>query len=207
MPGLLTRQYIVTTSSDNTARIWGSGGKSIVLPLGKSKSQDEGHQSRVVHAAFSPDSKFVVTASSDNTARVWETSSGKLEKILRRQSFVLDTAFHPKDGSKILTTSTDKIARLWDFKDEQLEKSENKDEQLRGELLQTFKGHRDQVTSGTFSPRDNKILTTSYDGTAKLWTLETVEELHKRGCNLLQDYFQNHPKGEQDRKGTGCSQQ
>ena len=39
-------------------------------------------------------------------------------------------------------------------------------------IIQTLSGHTDVVNSATFSPDGKLLLTTSWDGTARLWTVE-----------------------------------
>jgi len=60
-------KQLVTTSTDNTVRIWDvSTGKPVSGPL-----------DHVVQAQFSTDGKQVVTTSTDNTVRIWDVATGK----------------------------------------------------------------------------------------------------------------------------------
>src|SRR6185295_15050757 len=61
---------IVTSSGDNTARLWTADGQLV--------KELRGHSRPLAKALFSPDGKFVVTASADNTVRVWDSLDGKL---------------------------------------------------------------------------------------------------------------------------------
>jgi WD40 repeat protein len=56
--------WIVTGSSDRTARIWNAETGAPVRTL-------EGHRGWVLSAAFSTDGKWIVTGSEDGTARIW----------------------------------------------------------------------------------------------------------------------------------------
>ena len=58
-------RFVVTGSSDRTAKLWEAGTGRLVRTL-------EGHGNRVRSAAFSPDGRFVVTGSWDKTAKLWE---------------------------------------------------------------------------------------------------------------------------------------
>ncbi len=51
---------------------------------------------------------------------------------------------------------------------------------LEGELLQTFHGHTDSVRSVSIRPDGKVMATTSRDGSAKLWNMETGEEIWHR---------------------------
>ena len=59
---------LLTTSGDNTARLWDTAGKLLVT-----LRHDEG----VSSAVFSPDGTRLLTASGDKTAKLWDTQ-GKL---------------------------------------------------------------------------------------------------------------------------------
>src|SRR5262249_39685849 len=72
------------------------------------------HNSRVLSAAFSPDSRRILTTCRDATARLWDGDGRPLPTIFQGHgSAVQSCAFSP-DGLRILTGSTDKTARLWD---------------------------------------------------------------------------------------------
>jgi WD40 repeat protein len=94
---------VVTTSFDNTARLWDAdtGTEAAVL---------KGHS-----AAFSPDGKRVVTTSADNTARLWDADTGTEAAVLKgHTSSVLSAAFSPdgKVGSVAVAVICRQLARL-----------------------------------------------------------------------------------------------
>ena len=149
--------YILTGSSDNTARLWetSSGRQLHVL---------QGHDGNVVAVAFSPDGRRILTGSWDGTARLWEISSGRQLRVLQgHERNVTVVAFSP-DGSSILTGSWDHTARLWDS--------------ANGLQLYILQGHDDYVTAVAFSPNGSQILTGSLDGTARLWEASNEQQVH-----------------------------
>jgi WD40 repeat protein len=90
---------------------------------------------------------------------------------------VLSVAFSP-DGTQVLTGSADNTAKLWETK--------------TGNLVRTFEGHKDWVTSVAFWPYGRgrqgptptptptagwKVLTGSADGTAILWDTQTGKQV------------------------------
>jgi len=114
---------IVTTSADNTARIWQlSDGSWRFRTL-------TGHTGMVMSAAVSPDGKLIVTASSDYTARVWRLSDGEYRRTLLNGEYtsngrqtshlacVSSVAMTP-DGRHVVTASHDKTARVWKLTDD-----------------------------------------------------------------------------------------
>nr|XP_018914403.1 PREDICTED: target of rapamycin complex subunit lst8 [Bemisia tabaci] len=65
---------LVTTSADQTARIWKTSDFSLIQEL-KTDSQRW-----VWDAAFTSDSKYLLTASSDGAARLWSVETGAIER-------------------------------------------------------------------------------------------------------------------------------
>ncbi|MCB8978490.1 MAG: WD40 repeat domain-containing protein [Ardenticatenaceae bacterium] len=143
-------QRILTTSEDNTARLWNSTGNLL--------ANLEGHTAPVTSAIFSPDGQRILTSdgrseTSDNTARLWD-GAGNLLAILEGHTSWISSAVFSPNGQRILTASGDSTARLWDG---------------AGNLLATLEGHTDGVNSAVFSPDGQRILTASSDSTARLW--------------------------------------
>ncbi|KST69117.1 AAA-like domain-containing protein [Mastigocoleus testarum] len=136
---------IVTTSHDNTAKVWNTSGKLLATL--------KGHTGLVYNAKFSPDSKTIVTASRNNTAKVWNTTGKLLATLKGHRSVVRNANFSP-DGKTIVTASDDNTAKVWD---------------TTGKLLATLKGHRSVVRNANFSPDGKTIVTASDDNTAKVW--------------------------------------
>jgi WD40 repeat protein len=153
-------KYIITASTDKTARIWNLSGKLM--------AELKGHKEQVNSADFSRDGKHILTTGVDKTARIWDTS-GKQLAILKHQEYVTSASFSP-DGKRVITTSDrlsaaspdtkplvnnsdDKIAHIWD---------------LSGNLLLKLQ-HQDKVNSASYSPDGKYILTASDDKTARIW--------------------------------------
>ena len=145
-------RFVVTASSDKTARVWDA-------QTGKPVSQPMQHQSRVNSAAFSPDGRSVVTASSDKTARVWDAQTGKpVSQPMQHQSSVNSAAFSP-DGRFVVTASSDNTARVWDAQ--------------TGKPVSQPMQHQDWVRSAAFSPDCRFVVTASSDNTARVWDAQT----------------------------------
>jgi WD40 repeat protein len=96
----------VTTSSDNTAKIWDAQTGKLIADL-------LGHASIVTSAAFSPDGNKIVTTSEDTTAKIWDAQTGKLiADFLEHKDIVRCAAFSP-DGNKIVTVSANHKVKIW----------------------------------------------------------------------------------------------
>ncbi|MEA5613830.1 WD40 repeat domain-containing protein, partial [Nodularia spumigena] len=62
-------------------------------------------------------------------------------------------------------------------------------------------GHQGVVNSVSFSPDGKTIATASDDRTARLWPVESLDELLVRGCAWLHDYLQYNSNLSEDDKG------
>lgn len=157
-------KYILTTSDDQTARLWDAS-------TGQEVRRFE-HPDKVKSGLFSPDGSYVLTGGSDSLAHLWETETGReILQLTGHEKKVNSVAFSP-DGKTILTGSNDQTARLWDTS-------------TGREMLQ-FNGHEDNVNSVAFSPDGKTVLTGSDDETARLWDVSTGQEIrqfsgHPRG--------------------------
>jgi WD40 repeat protein len=97
---------LVTTSHDETARVWCTRDWSHLHTL-------TGHTSTVRSCAFAPDGNTLVTTSLDKTARVWCTRDwSHLHTLTGHTDYVNSCVFAP-DGSTLITTSDDCTIRVW----------------------------------------------------------------------------------------------
>ncbi len=140
----LDGKTLASASADKTVKLWNPADGTLLKTL-------EGHTDRVAEVSFSPDGKTLVSGSLDRTARLWRLDNKISPTILQGKT----VSFSP-DG-KTLATGEGKILKLW---------SEN------GTLLQTLKGHNDDVLRVSFSPDGQVIASASKDKTVKLWSKE-----------------------------------
>jgi WD40 repeat protein len=147
---------IVTTSLDQTARLWDATASEATRIL-------DGHKEVVWSAAFAPSGETIVTASGDGTARLWQAATGDVLGTLSVHQGRVRFATVSPDGGTIITASGQGEARLWDAKS--------------GKVLRTLKGHVGLVLGAAFSPDGGTIVTASSDGTARLWDAATGSAL------------------------------
>jgi len=120
--------------------------------------------------AFSADGKKFVTGGWNRAAQIWETATGKLLLTIPYGGlYVHAVAFSP-DGRYVATGGNDKrgFVRVWDAQ--------------TGAELKTpdgFTGHTDAVLSVSFSHDGKKLLTASYDKTARLWDVELGRQIRE----------------------------
>ena len=115
--------------------------------------------------ALSADGQRLAAGGWTGLARLWTLDEPQppLELAHAAASFVNAVALSP-DGRLLATASSDRAGgylRLWNTTD--------------GQLVRRLEGHTDAVCSVQFSRDGQRLLTSSYDTTARLWHVETGE--------------------------------
>jgi WD40 repeat protein len=147
-------RWVVTSSNDNTARVWSIDTGMLRYPALK-------HEHHVTRVSWSPDGLRIVTASADKTAKVWDAFTGQELLTLRGHSQPLrDVDFSP-DSRKVVTASDDHTARVWDV--------------VSGRELHVLGGHAKAVVRASFRWDGKRILTASADHTVRIWDTKTGE--------------------------------
>jgi WD40 repeat protein len=170
---------IISASADKTIRVWDSKtGKEKRKTLGKIGAGSEG---KIYAIALSPDEKFLAvggflgsytgTKTRENEEahwiRIYNYQTGKLIKILKSHTNVVQDLAFSENGDYLLSGSQDKTAKLWNTNNWSLEK--------------TIKYHSDHVYGVKFI--GNKIITASYDNRIAL---------HSLNGELLKSYTHSH---------------
>ncbi|MFY9620294.1 MAG: carboxypeptidase regulatory-like domain-containing protein [Pyrinomonadaceae bacterium] len=189
-------QSIVTASDDKTARVWDATNGQNTIAL-------TGHRNKVNSAEFSSDGARVVTASNDNTARLWDRSTGKQLMVFVHVHNVSSATFSP-NGKFIVTVDEVGWTQVWNvltyqhssmpglsFPDSGAILSPDGlsiatlgpqntvliSSIATGNRLMVLEGHTDTVSSISFSPNSEVIVTTGEDHTMRIWNA-------KRGTQL-----------------------
>ncbi len=147
----------------------------------------KGHTSLIFSVAFSPDGKYIATASADGTAKIWDAQTGALIITLAREGnteSVYSAAFSP-DSTKVVTAEWDDTAKIWDITQTLIkyEKIKREAATSKGSTTKTWVAvtgnplyilqHKGSVNSAQFSPDGTKVVTASWDNTAKIWNAQT----------------------------------
>jgi WD40 repeat protein len=98
--------YLVTASSDYSARVW-------KLPEMRLSSLLSGHIDDVEMARFSPCGQKIATASRDYTTKIFSLSGSELLALKGHTADVISVTWS-KDGSTLYTSSDDGTIRIWD---------------------------------------------------------------------------------------------
>ena len=170
---------ILTVSWDKTAKLWDAVSGKLIASFG--------HRESVENATFSPNGARILTASYDKTVRLWEVASGEPLASFTHQDGLYHAAFS-RDGARILTGSADKTAKPWNaasgkliasfYHQDGVTDTASADNTAKlwdadsGKLITSF-DHQDTVQWAGFSPDGARILTVSWDKTARLWDVAT----------------------------------
>ena len=124
------------------------------------------HSNSVHSAVFNLTGDRILTSSADKTAKLWDLNGNCLVTLRGHIEGVRSAIFNPV-GDRIVTASDDGTAKLWD---------------LQGNCLVTFRGHACRhcwdgrflgtINSVVFDSASDRIVTASFDKTAKLWDLD-----------------------------------
>lgn len=124
-----------------------------------------GHEASVMIAAFSPDGKTVLTAATDGAVLLWEAGSGRRMFQLSSAGYLANLAIFSPDGAYVATAADwPPRALLWSS--------------VTGTLVAEFeKEHVRDILCMCFSPDSSKLAIAYHDHSARVWSVETGEEL------------------------------
>lgn len=182
---------LVTGSWDRTARLWD-------VATGAQIRQFDA-TGPINAVALSPDGKLLATGSHarcrftddgpDYCVQLWDVDAGtEIRRFYAHYNPIYSVAFS-HDGNRLASGSSDYTARLWDVTpetrivsngEEGIDAAETLEISLDGEkYLGEFKGHAGQINSLAFSFDGTMLATGSFDGSARIWDIESHEEI---GC-------------------------
>lgn len=149
-------QNLVTSSADCTARLWCAKSDEEIQLF-------EGHRAAVTASIIDLKFEHVFTTSIDGTTRMWCMRSGKEVAQFDGECSSLENSFFQGSERHLVTVSGD-CAYIWT----------TNPNVSPIELV----GHTDQIETAVFSSDGKKVLTASWDGSARIWSSETGEQLN-----------------------------
>ncbi|MEH2259485.1 nSTAND1 domain-containing NTPase [Nostoc sp.] len=186
-------QKVISGSKDKTLRLWNLDGQEIKIFTG--------HKQSISSVSFSPDEKIIASASEeDKMIKLW-SMDGKAFKTLNRagdrvnfspdgQTIVIqnngDIILRRLDGfflkSFVFPLAVNSESLVFSRNGQTIYKADLSQETLSASILKidtkntvnfNFTGHRNTVTSVSFSPDIKMLASGSEDKTVKLWSLES----------------------------------
>jgi U3 small nucleolar RNA-associated protein 13 len=137
---------------------------------------------------------MLVSGSKDRSARVWKRVDGVYHNVgvcVGHTESVNAVAISPKTGRVLLSASQDRTIKSWDLSkckfcvfNSVVAKESEGVENLKANY--TFMAHEKDINALKIAPNEKVFASGSQDKTAKLWSMETGEQLgtfkgHKRG--------------------------
>jgi WD40 repeat protein len=149
--------HFVTTGEDGTVSLWD-------VQTGEALYTLTDHEASVSGVGFSADGTRLATNSEDGTLRIWDVNNGESIVVLPKETGLSssDPTFSP-DGSYLALPLKGGLG-VWNL--------------TTGEE-QLFTGHTGLVLFTAIDPSGKRVATCSFDGTVRIWDLETGTELLK----------------------------
>ncbi|MGB3533900.1 MAG: AAA-like domain-containing protein [Microcoleaceae cyanobacterium] len=154
-------QRLASTGADQTVKLWTRDGTHLTT--------FEGHDSNVPDLIFSPDGQIVASTSADGKITLRQPDGKVVQRLEEATSMVMSVGFSP-NGQLLASGGDDNLIRLWQF--DRVKK--------KFLFLRSWKAHEAKVWKVEFSSDSEMIVSTSANGTVKLWQpdgtlLQTLE--------------------------------
>jgi WD40 repeat protein len=151
--------WIVTTSEDYTARVWDVSPHTRIL---------SGHTDVVFDVAWSPSGDRLAAAGLDGTARLWDATTGEEVLVMRGPAEMGGVMWSPS-GDFLVTDPwfADPTVAVWDV---------SPSSATYGQELFAMESHYGGI-GRSWSPMDDRFITTGFDGAARIWDAASGEAL------------------------------
>ena len=162
----------ISGSKDKTVRLWNLQTKSCERIF-------EGHTGVVGCLASTSDNKTIVSGSGDFTLKIWNTQKGECLHTLKGHSDSIKCTVITDDNQFAIAGSHEGKDQLllWNLKD--------------GSCTRKFTGHTHAVMHLKVLP-NNTMVTSSRDGTIKLWNIQSGELINSFDFQSQVKYFDAH---------------
>mmetsp|Transcript_75935 Transcript_75935/g.180542 ORF Transcript_75935/g.180542 Transcript_75935/m.180542 type:complete len:503 (+) Transcript_75935:156-1664(+) len=152
-----TRDIILSSSADSTARIWKCTDASNWKAPYTCAHVVKRHQAEVSEVSVHPLGDYLLCGSLDKSWSFYDLNVGRCIRHVKDLASGFGCAkFHP-DGMILAGGTEEKTVQVWDIKDQA--------------IVATLSGHEGNVKALSFSENGYYLATASFDGTVKLWDL------------------------------------
>lgn len=164
--------FVVSCDLDRRLRVWDAETWEV-------RSQLEGHDDDVTACCVSPDVSYVLSASLDHTLKIWDVS---------RALVAADSSQRPQPEAVLADAAN--VAVPSSFEPNDLESAGTVRVEPRGRKVTVVTGHwadrrelelvghTGPVNDWAVSPDGSYIVTASHDGTLRIWSLSTGDQIH-----------------------------
>ena len=139
-----------------------------------------GHKAFIKDVIFTSDGGQLISVSYDKTIRIWDTSTGEVVRVLRGQ-------IGAGDEGKIYAAALspdDRILAVGGFMAHGFGVDDDKVGDIRlinfqtGEVIALLRGHSDIILGLAFSRDGNRLISGSFDKTARIWNVRDQRTTH-----------------------------
>ncbi|XP_061108853.1 apoptotic protease-activating factor 1 [Conger conger] len=162
---IFNQDDITVVAADNRNQVQVLNGKT-----GEVMFQSESQESRIRCTCLCQDPLAAVLGCEDGAVKVMEVPSGKLLCSLSGHTKTVLHCQFSTDGQTLITSSEDATIRVWKWRS--------------GECL-VLQGHTEQVRKFFLLEETSpaRILSWSFDGTAKVWDMTSGEKMQDMACH------------------------
>lgn len=180
----------IVTAHDDGARLWDTNATHAVMTMSGPESSD------IEAAVFINEGKNIVTATGNGTTQEWDITSDTSRLRHKGEASSMGVLLSP-DGNRMLSFLDEKKIQLLDTHNGRVMTTIDLPTELSavefsssgkrmligsqqkvqvwdtssGKLLVTLGGHEADIESAVFSPNEKVVVTTSKDGTSRLWNV------------------------------------
>ncbi len=140
-------KYLLTSSYDNTSKIWQAGTGQVVRTVVAGDSD-------LNIATFSPDGKSFAVGGDDKLVRVFDGETGKLLRTLKGHNEIVEAVAYSPNGKMLASGDDEGGLRIW---------------KVSGEAIKVLKSGQSIIRQLGFSP-NSATLATVGDNSVRLWS-------------------------------------
>lgn len=170
---MMAHRLVSTASCDGRIKTWDTESNTIERDLCAAPPRS------LLAACFSAEGHHIVTGSSAGVPKLWSAKSGELIRKFESHAGSVSCVDMSSQGRYLVSGGYDFLAKVWDVESGACIRNLIDASLPQGNGLGP-RSHILHLLSACFSPFDSNIVaTSSQDCTAKLWSVQTGEVLHR----------------------------